>query len=127
MIDASSAGITGTATNAKIPRFYGHQVGFAERIRREAGIATMAVGLIVAAKQADAIIRGGGADLVAIGREALVDPNWAVHAQAELEAAPFERSFAAWPDQSGWWLERREPLLKQLGTWRDGDARVVPG
>lgn len=127
VIDASSAGITGTATNAKIPRFYGHQVGFAERIRREAGIATMAVGLIVAAKQADAIIRGGGADLVAIGREALVDPNWAVHAQAELEAAPYERSFAAWPDQSGWWLERREPLLKQLGSWREGDTRVVPG
>ena len=48
----------------------------------------MAVGLIVAAQQADAIIRGGGADLVAIGREALYDPNWAVHAQAELEAAP---------------------------------------
>jgi 2,4-dienoyl-CoA reductase-like NADH-dependent reductase (Old Yellow Enzyme family) len=125
VIDASSAGIAGTATNAKIPRFYGHQVGFAERIRKEAGIATMAVGLIVAAKQAEAIIRSGAADLVAIGRESLYDPNWALHAQAELEAPPFERSFAAWPDQSGWWLERREPLLKQLGAWQADNSRVV--
>ncbi len=124
-IDASSAGISGTATNAKIPRFYGHQVGFAERIRKEAAIATMAVGLIVAARQADAIIREGRADLVAIGRESLYNPNWAVHAQAELEAAPFERAYGAWPDQAGWWLERREPLLKQLGPWSETNDRRV--
>lgn len=127
VIDASSAGITGTATNARIPRFYGHQVGFADRIRREAGIATMAVGLIVAAKQAEAIVRDGHADLVAIAREALYDPNWALHAQAELEGALGTRSFASWPDQSGWWLERREPLLKQLGPWREENRQEPHG
>ncbi|HEX2116200.1 MAG TPA: NADH:flavin oxidoreductase/NADH oxidase [Alphaproteobacteria bacterium] len=120
VVDASSAGITGPATNAKIPRYYGHQVPFAERIRAEAGIATMAVGLIVAGAQAEAILRAGHADLIAVAREALYDPNWALHAQAELESSFGSRSFDAWPVQPGWWLERREPLLKQLGPWRDG-------
>jgi 2,4-dienoyl-CoA reductase-like NADH-dependent reductase (Old Yellow Enzyme family) len=93
--DASSAGITGPATNAKIPRYYGHQVPFAERIRVEAGIATMAVGLIVTGTQAEAVLRAGQADLIAVGREALYDPNWALHAKAELEASPGTRSFEA--------------------------------
>jgi 2,4-dienoyl-CoA reductase-like NADH-dependent reductase (Old Yellow Enzyme family) len=123
VVDASSAGITGPATNAKIPRYYGHQVPFAGRIRAEAGIATMAVGLIVAAAQAEAILRAGKADLIAVAREALYDPNWALHAQAELEGAPGSRSFAAWPVQPGWWLERREPLLKQLGAWSETNDR----
>lgn len=118
VIDASSAGITGPATNAKIPRYYGHQVPFAERIRAENGIRTMAVGLIVAGAQAEAILRASKADLIAVAREALYDPNWALHAQAELEGPPGSRSFADWPVQPGWWLERREPLLKQLGEWR---------
>ncbi len=127
VIDSSSAGIAGTATNAKIPRFYGHQVPFAARIRKDAGIATMAVGLIVAAKQAEAVLRDGHADLVAIGREALYDPNWALHAEAELTTGFGERSFKSWPDQPGWWLERREPILKQLGPWREGEEpkRIV--
>jgi 2,4-dienoyl-CoA reductase-like NADH-dependent reductase (Old Yellow Enzyme family) len=119
VVDASSAGITGPATNAKIPRYYGHQVPFAERIRAESGIRTMAVGLIVASAQAEAILRADKADLIAVAREALYDPNWALHAQAELEGTPGSRSFADWPIQPGWWLERREPLLKQLGPWRE--------
>jgi 2,4-dienoyl-CoA reductase-like NADH-dependent reductase (Old Yellow Enzyme family) len=102
VVDASSAGITGPATNAKIPRHYGHQVPFAERIRAEAGIKTMAVGLIVAGAQADAILRADKADLIAVGREALYDPNWALHAQAELDSAPGSRSFKDWPVQPGW-------------------------
>jgi 2,4-dienoyl-CoA reductase-like NADH-dependent reductase (Old Yellow Enzyme family) len=118
VIDASSAGITGPATNAKIPRHYGHQVPFAERIRAEVGIRTMAVGLIVAGAQAEAILRANKADLIAVAREALYDPNWALHAQAELDGAFGSRSFADWPVQPGWWLERREPLMKQLGPWR---------
>ena len=120
VIDASSAGITGPATNARIPRYYGHQVPFAERIRAEVGMATMAVGLIVAGAQAEAILRAGHADLIAVAREALYDPNWALHAQAELDGTFGSRAFKDWPVQPGWWLERREPLLKQLGPWREG-------
>jgi 2,4-dienoyl-CoA reductase-like NADH-dependent reductase (Old Yellow Enzyme family) len=126
VVDASSAGITGPATNAKIPRYYGHQVPFAERIRAETGIKTMAVGLIVAGAQAEAILRADKADLIAVAREALYDPNWALHAQAELEGALGSRSFKDWPVQPGWWLERREPLLKQLGPWRaDASPRAT--
>src|SRR5262249_1375964 len=61
LIDCSSAG---TSLAAKIPVGPGYQVQFAERIRRETGIATGAVGLITAPRQADEIIRSGKADMV---------------------------------------------------------------
>jgi 2,4-dienoyl-CoA reductase-like NADH-dependent reductase (Old Yellow Enzyme family) len=81
LIDCSSGGSTNAA---KIPASPGYQVPFAERIRREAGIATAAVGLITAAKQAEEIIANGRADLVLLARESLRDPNWPLHAAREL-------------------------------------------
>jgi 2,4-dienoyl-CoA reductase-like NADH-dependent reductase (Old Yellow Enzyme family) len=81
LIDCSSGG--GVA-QAKIPLGPGYQVPFAERIRREAGIATAAVGLITEAKQADEIIQSGQADLVLLAREFLRDPNWPLHAARAL-------------------------------------------
>ena len=54
---------------------------YAERVRRDAGVKTMAVGLILEPAQADAILEAGQADLIAIGREALYDPSWALHAE----------------------------------------------
>ena len=81
LIDCSSGG--GVAT-AKIPVGPGYQVPFAERIRREAGIATAAVGLITDAAQADAIVREGRADLVLLAREFLRDPQWPLHAAKSL-------------------------------------------
>ena len=63
---------------------------FAERIRREAGIATRAVGMIFTGKQAEAIIAEGKADMVAVGRGYIDDPRWAWHAGDELGLiAPF--------------------------------------
>jgi 2,4-dienoyl-CoA reductase-like NADH-dependent reductase (Old Yellow Enzyme family) len=62
----------------------GYQVPFAERIRKESGIATMAVGLITEAKQAEEIIAGGSADMVALGRGMLFNPRWPWHAAMEL-------------------------------------------
>jgi 2,4-dienoyl-CoA reductase-like NADH-dependent reductase (Old Yellow Enzyme family) len=81
LIDCSSGGSVGSA---KIPSDPGYQVPFAERIRREVGIATAAVGLITGAKQADEIIQSGRADLVLLAREFLRDPNWPLHAAREL-------------------------------------------
>ncbi|MDW7557644.1 MULTISPECIES: NADH:flavin oxidoreductase/NADH oxidase [Azospirillum] len=108
VIDCSSGGMTGvSATAAAVPRHPGFQVPFAGRIRREAGIATMAVGLILDGRQAEAILRDGEADLVAIGREALDDPNWPLHARQQL----CDGSFDGWPEQSGWWLARRARTL----------------
>jgi 2,4-dienoyl-CoA reductase-like NADH-dependent reductase (Old Yellow Enzyme family) len=115
VIDCSSGGIQGSATAATktlIPRVPGFQLPFSERIRKEAGIATMAVGLILTPQQAEEALAAGRADLIAVGREALFDPNWPVHA---AEALGVDAEFAHWPRQYGWWLTRRQSLLKKLG------------
>ena len=82
-IDASSGGISIAQQIILGP---GYQVPFAEAIRRATGITTTAVGLITAAKQAQALIAGGQADLVALARAMLYDPRWPWHAAAELGA-----------------------------------------
>jgi 2,4-dienoyl-CoA reductase-like NADH-dependent reductase (Old Yellow Enzyme family) len=97
LIDCSSGG---GVPHAKIPLGPGYQVPFAEQIRREAGMATAAVGLITEARQADEIIRAGRADLVLLARESLRDPYWPAHAArvlGEAAAAPAPRQYArAW-------------------------------
>ena len=118
VIDCSSGGIMGSATAATktlVPRVPGFQLPFAEKVRKEAGIATMAVGLILTPQQAEEALQAGQADLIAIGREALYDPNWPAHAAAALGADP---EFQRWPVQYGWWLTRRESLLKKAGFRR---------
>ena len=87
LIDCSSGG---SVHAAKIPTAPGFQVPFAERIKRETGIATATVGLITEAKQADDIIQSGRADIVLLGRELLRNPNWplrAARALGQTEAA----------------------------------------
>ncbi len=81
LIDCSSGGIV---PGAKIPVGPGYQVGIAERIKRDAGMATAAVGLITDAQQADAIVRSGQADMVLLARELLRDPYWPLHAAKVL-------------------------------------------
>ncbi len=81
LIDCSSGGTLPVGPPDPGPGF---QVPFAEKIRREAGIATAAVGLITAPAQADAIVRNGRADLVALGRELLRHPYWPLHAARVL-------------------------------------------
>ena len=85
LIDCSSGG---TSLAAKIPLGPGYQVPFAERIRRETGMATGAVGLITDPKQADDIIRNGQADIVLLAREFLRDPYWPIHAAIVLGVSP---------------------------------------
>jgi 2,4-dienoyl-CoA reductase-like NADH-dependent reductase (Old Yellow Enzyme family) len=81
LIDCSSGA---NVPDAKIPVGPGFQVPFAEQIRREAGVATAAVGLITRADQAQEIISSGKADLVLLARALLSDPNWALHAARQL-------------------------------------------
>ena len=90
LIDCSSGGAVPRAPIVAAP---GYQVPFAERIRRETGIATGAVGMITTATQADAIVRDGRADVVLMAREMLRDPHFPMHAAQEV-GAPF-----AWPVQ----------------------------
>ncbi len=62
----------------------GYQTAFAERIRRETGLATSTVGAITSAAQADHAVRTGQADMVLLGRELLRNPYWPLHAAREL-------------------------------------------
>ncbi len=84
LIDCSSGAIM---PDVKIPAAPDFQVPFAERIRKEANIATAAVGMITEPKQAEAILQTGKADLILMAREFLRDPYWPVHAAAELGEA----------------------------------------
>jgi len=83
LIDCSSGG---NVVDAKIQLGPGYQVPFAERIRREAGILTGAVGMITDARQAEEILQAGRADLVLMAREFLRDPYWPLHAGTVLRA-----------------------------------------
>jgi 2,4-dienoyl-CoA reductase-like NADH-dependent reductase (Old Yellow Enzyme family) len=81
LIDASSGGNVATAN---IPLGPGYQVPFASEMRREAGIATGAVGLITEPQQANEIIEQQQADLIFLARELLRDPYWPLHAARTL-------------------------------------------
>jgi 2,4-dienoyl-CoA reductase-like NADH-dependent reductase (Old Yellow Enzyme family) len=109
-VDVSGGGIGGGWEH---PLGYGYQVPFAARIRAEADIPTMAVGLIVDARQSAAIVADGAADLVALAREAQDDPNFAVHAARELTGG----SYDTYPVQAGPRLASRDRLLDRLGPW----------
>ena len=116
VVDCSSGGIAGSATAAKgPPRSYGFQVPYARAIRDQAGLATMAVGLIVDPRQAQAVLDEGSADLIAVGRQVLEDPNWPLHAAVALTGGPV---YATWPKQHGWWLQARQGALSKLGPWQ---------
>ena len=109
LVDCSSGGIGGLATVTRIPRGPGFQVGFAEQVRREAGVPTVAVGLITTAAQAADVLRDERADIVAVGRQALVDPNWPDVAGRELSG---HGDYRDWPQEIGWWLDKREESLR---------------
>jgi 2,4-dienoyl-CoA reductase-like NADH-dependent reductase (Old Yellow Enzyme family) len=81
LLDCSSGG---TLPHVKIPAGPGFQVPFAEAVRREAGIATGAVGLITDPRQAEEIVAAGRADVVLLGRQFLRDPYWPLHAAQAL-------------------------------------------
>ena len=90
LIDCSSGG---AVPNVSIPAGPGYQVPFAERVRKEAGIATAAVGMITEPEQADQVIRNGQADMVFLARELLRDPYWPLRAADQL------RQNGPWPKQ----------------------------
>ena len=89
-IDVSSGGLVAGENITVGP---GYQVPFAEQVRKQTGLTTMTVGMITEPRQAEAIIAGGRADMVALARGMLYDPRWVWHAAAELGAE------VAYPDQ----------------------------
>ncbi len=90
LIDCSSGGIV---PSIQIPATPGYQVPFAARIRKDAGVATGAVGLITEPQQAEEIVSTGKADAVFLARAVLRDPYWPLHAARALGVD------ALWPKQ----------------------------
>lgn len=82
-IHVSSGGLS---PDQRIGLSPGYQVPFAQRIRSETGLPTIAVGLVTHAQQAEDILAAGQADLIALGRAMLYDPRWPWHAAAQLGA-----------------------------------------
>jgi 2,4-dienoyl-CoA reductase-like NADH-dependent reductase (Old Yellow Enzyme family) len=107
LIDCSSGGATPVAPRSEP----GYQVPFAAAVRREAGVATGAVGLILGAEQAEQILGEGSADLIFLARKALDDPNFVLHAVQTL-TGQIDYSLAPTPARSG--LERLAGPLKRL-------------
>ena len=112
MIDCSSGGIGGAQKPGRMPLAQGFQVDFAAKVREEAEIPTMAVGMIWDPAFANDVIKDGNADLVALAREVLDDPNWTLHAAKALGHDP---DYSQWDPAFGWWLNRRERAVKKLG------------
>jgi 2,4-dienoyl-CoA reductase-like NADH-dependent reductase (Old Yellow Enzyme family) len=123
VVDCSSGGLTDSITSGPIKRYPGFQVPYASAVRREAEMATIAVGLIMDAHQAESILQEGNADLIAIGRQALDDPHWPLHAASCLNK---DQAYANWPEEYGWWLKKRAQSLAQYTQQRPATKQSMP-
>jgi 2,4-dienoyl-CoA reductase-like NADH-dependent reductase (Old Yellow Enzyme family) len=104
LIHCTSSGFDG----AKIPVAPLYQVPLAAAVRKGAGVPTAAVGLITTAREAEDIVSSGRADVVALARQALDDPNWPLHAMRELGITD---SYANWPKQAGYAVRNKDRAL----------------
>ena len=111
VIDCSSGGMRGSPVVSAGPVTYGYQVPYAERLRRDAGIMSMAVGLIVHADQAEQILQEGRADLIALARELLYNPNWPMDAAQKLGV---DAQFGSVPPPQAYWLAKRAQSVKTV-------------
>jgi 2,4-dienoyl-CoA reductase-like NADH-dependent reductase (Old Yellow Enzyme family) len=102
--------MSGPATLSSKKITPGYQVPLARAVREGTAIPVMAVGAILDGPQAEAILERGDADLIAIGREMLADPNWAYHAALALGAP---EPWFVLPSYYGFYLERRAVVLER--------------
>ncbi len=105
LIHCSGGGFDG----AKPPVAALYMVPYSQAIRHGANVPTAAVGLITRPEEAEAILAEGRADLVALARQALDDPNWPLHAMRQLETGDV---YKAWPDQAGYAIRNKDRALK---------------
>lgn len=117
VVDCSSGGVSGAprfrvaddgkALDKKSARAPGFQVPYAERVKKETDLMSMAVGVIIDPQQAEEIVANDQADFVALGREIMHDPFWPLHAAHQIGADP---NFDMWPPQYKWGVDRRAQI-----------------
>lgn len=113
VIDVSSGGATADrSSDSRVRRGFAFHAPYSHYLREQTGGMVATVGLIVDPHQAEAALQVGDADIVAIGREMLFDPNWPLHAREVLEGEDYN----SWPKEAGWWLDKRAPVLKRLAA-----------
>ena len=119
VVDCSSGGITDRAPILCTEIKFGYQVPLSEFVRQHADIMTMAVGLIIHGDQAEQILREHKADLIAVGREIMNNPNWPMDAAQKLG---IDGAFRQVPPQFGYWLGNRAKrgFGTQPSTWQRG-------
>ena len=120
VIDCSSGGIMGQGELPAVPRVPGYGVGYAGVVRRKCDVPTMAVGLITQPEHAEAILEQGHADLVALARELMAEPNWPVRA---AQALGYADPFGVMPESESYRLRNRE---KQMRSVVEGGAVDIP-
>ena len=123
VVDCSSGGIAGAPLfrvddagkplKTNMGRGPGFQVPYADRVKRDAKIKTMAVGVIVDPEQAENILLEEKADLIAMGRELMYNPFWPLHAAQTLKA---DLNFDMWPEQYRWGVNRRATIESFKGV-----------
>ncbi len=118
LVDCSSGGISGDTDMPMVPRIVQFQAGFAERIRREADIMTIAVGGVTTAQEAEAILQQGQADLVGVAREFIWNADWAAHCAKELGAPD---PYGQMPHEYAYRLRLREKA-KDMPINQGGDV-----
>jgi 2,4-dienoyl-CoA reductase-like NADH-dependent reductase (Old Yellow Enzyme family) len=124
VIDCSSGGLTGAPFRGAAEIGYGYQVPYAQQIRTRTGVRTMAVGHIVHAAQAQSIIRAGRADLVAVGRELLHNPNWPIDAARKLGVPD---PYAHAEPRIAYWLAKRDAAFAGFAPSTDGNLQAGAG
>ena len=116
MIDCSTGGIGGRERPRRMTLAQAFQAPYAAAVKAEADMAAMTVGFIWDPEVADALIAEGKADMVALARELLDDPNWPLHAARAVGA---DLNYEMWKPEFGWWLERRDRVVEKLGLRPD--------
>lgn len=111
MLDCSSGGIGGPGNPQRMTIGHGFQVPFAAAVRKATGMATMGVGFLWEPAEMGRMLAEGEADMVALARELLDDPNWTLHAARALGV---DSRHEMWKPQFGWWLNKRERLVNKL-------------
>ncbi|MFM9927628.1 NADH:flavin oxidoreductase/NADH oxidase [Variovorax sp. H27-G14] len=113
VVDCSSGGgIAGYPTQGRsVSNSLLFRAELAAQLREASGLQVMGVGLVVDPQTAEDYLQAQQADLIAVGREALYNPNWAVHAEAALGA---NQDYATWPRQYRTYLSRRADAADAL-------------